>query len=428
MAAKSQISSQVSDTLLSSSGFLVDLLRVLHSNDWNVLDPRPAVKLLESWSPLLPRFMRDNVLNQLILPKISSQVGEWNPRRQRPGSEYSLASIVFPWLSVLQDRFDGVLDEAKVRIGETMKRWSVKESIPDEWKLWRDVSLCASVFRYLLLTVFATGVLQGQMGYVDAVKHCSEARSPHRQRLRGQPVGPEDGTIGSCVTLERPLTRFYFCPNHRRKVLPDMARYTALLVDPAKLQCWRSSFLVSRDGDLPKPSTSVLSRCYLFYRYHFWKEHFANYNTSKGDRLTESKGIDHGFRAGLSLMNDAMILGADAPNRLVKPTFVPLPDKKSSDKKSKLSSRGRTAAFAQPTESEVTFRSIAEQYAADRNLLFIPTGRSHTTTGKQLFKVAPGLDARGVTVYVGDDAVYAQVKDGSFRAVLLDDMVKMASA
>ena len=85
--------------------------------------------------------MRDNVLNQLILPKISSQVGEWNPRRQRPGSKYSLASIVFPWLSVLQDRFDGILDEAKVRISETMKRWSVKESIPDEWKLWKDVSL-----------------------------------------------------------------------------------------------------------------------------------------------------------------------------------------------------------------------------------------------------------------------------------------------
>lgn len=160
------------------------------------------------------------------------------------------------------------------------------------------------------------------------------------------------------------------------------------------------------------------------HRYHFWKEHFSHFKTSRGDRLTENKGIDHGFRAGLSLMNDAMTLGADATTRLVKPTFVPLTDKKSSGKKS---SRGRTAAFAQPTDSEVTFRSIAEQYAADRNLLFIPTGKSHSITGKQLFKVARGLDARGVTVYVGDDAVYAQVQDGSFRAVLLDDMVKMAS-
>jgi tuftelin-interacting protein 11 len=85
--------------------------------------------------------MRDNVLNQLILPKISSQVGEWNPRRQKPGTEYSLASFVFPWLTVLQDRFDTVLDEAKIRIGETMKRWSIKEAIPEEWTLWKDVSV-----------------------------------------------------------------------------------------------------------------------------------------------------------------------------------------------------------------------------------------------------------------------------------------------
>jgi tuftelin-interacting protein 11 len=117
------------------------LTEFVYSNDWSVLDPQPAVRFLEAWTPILPRFMRDNVLNQLILPKISSQVGDWNPRRQKLGSEYSLASVVFPWLSLLQDRFDGVLDEAKIRISETMKRWSIREAIPEEWKLWKDVSV-----------------------------------------------------------------------------------------------------------------------------------------------------------------------------------------------------------------------------------------------------------------------------------------------
>jgi tuftelin-interacting protein 11 len=127
-------------------------------------------------------------------------------------------------------------------------------------------------------------------------------------------------------------------------------------------------------------------------------------------------------------MNDAMTLGTDAPTLLQKPKFIPLLDRKIPEKKSKTASRQRNSAFAQPSDGEVTFKSIAEQYAADRNLLFIPTGRSHATTGKQLFKVAKGLDARGVTVYVGEDAVYAQSQDGTFRAVLLDDMVKMATS
>jgi hypothetical protein len=83
--------------------------------------------------------MRDNVINQLILPKITMQIGDWNPRRQRPDQQFSLASFVFPWLSTLQDHGDGILEAAKVRIGEMMKRWSVKEMIPEEWILWKDV-------------------------------------------------------------------------------------------------------------------------------------------------------------------------------------------------------------------------------------------------------------------------------------------------
>jgi len=127
-------------------------------------------------------------------------------------------------------------------------------------------------------------------------------------------------------------------------------------------------------------------------------------------------------------MNDAMTLGVDAPKLLQKPKFIPLLDRKASERKSKTTPNPRSSTFAQPSDGEVTFRSIAEQYAADRNMLFIPTGRSHGTTGKQLFKVAKGLDARGVTVYVGEDAVYAQMQDGTFRAVLLDDMIKMATS
>lgn len=121
-----------------------------------------------------------------------------------------------------------------------------------------------------------------------------------------------------------------------------------------------------------------------------------------------------------------MALGVNAPNRLQKPVFVPLSGQKAIDKKSKLSKTARTKPLNAVTDQEVTFRSIAENYASEHNLLFIPTGRSHAGTGKQLFKVAKGLDGRGVTVYVGEDAVYAQVQDDTFRAVLLDDMVKMA--
>jgi tuftelin-interacting protein 11 len=125
-------------------------------------------------------------------------------------------------------------------------------------------------------------------------------------------------------------------------------------------------------------------------------------------------------------MNDAMALGEDAPRRLPKPDFKPLPVKSSSkkDRHTKPSHRPQPPAADLP---EVTFRAIAEQHAADHNLVFVPTGKSHPGTGKPLFKVSKSVDGRGgITVYVGEDAVYAMVQDGVFRAILLDDMVKMA--
>jgi tuftelin-interacting protein 11 len=150
----------------------------------------------------------------------------------------------------------------------------------------------------------------------------------------------------------------------------------------------------------------------------------AKFNNAHDDKLTESREVDHGFRTGLKLMNEAMSLGSDAPAKLAKPDFNPLPDKKTRDSRVKT---GRSTA-AQPDQPEITFRTIAEQHAADHNLLFVPTGKSHSATGKQLFKVSKNFDGKGgITVYVGEDAVYAMMEDGAFRPVLLDDMVKMAN-
>jgi tuftelin-interacting protein 11 len=173
-----------------------------------------------------------------------------------------------------------------------------------------------------------------------------------------------------------------------------------------------------------RESSRIPSLINHFHRYHYWKDYFAKFNNAHDEKLTETREIDHGFRTGLKLMNEAMSLGAEAPTKLAKPDFKPLPDKKSRTSKPK-SSR---SVVALPDQPEVTFRTIAEQHAAEHNLLFVPTGKSHSATGKQLFKVSKNFDGKGgVTVYVGDDAVYAMMEDGAFRAVLLNDMVKMAN-
>ena len=80
-------------------------------------------------------------------------------------------------------------------------------------------------------------------------------------------------------------------------------------------------------------------------------------------------------------------------------------------------------------DMDITFRSLAEDFATQNDLVWVPLGRSHASTGKPLFRVAKNVTGKGgITVYVGENAVFAQGEDGSYRALSLDDMVKRASA
>ncbi|KAK4988336.1 hypothetical protein LTR28_001738, partial [Elasticomyces elasticus] len=47
---------------------------------WDVHDPAPMISLVQAWQPLLPPFVYSNLLDQLIIQKLSSALQSWNPR------------------------------------------------------------------------------------------------------------------------------------------------------------------------------------------------------------------------------------------------------------------------------------------------------------------------------------------------------------
>ena len=150
-------------------------------------------------------------------------------------------------------------------------------------------------------------------------------------------------------------------------------------------------------------------------RFTWWKAQFPQ-------SILQLPGVAHGFTAGLDLMQQAMRLGEHAPVQLRKPVFEPLKSSKAEVRRPTVPIRPETA------ESDITFRTLAEEFATNHDLVFFPTGRSHTQSGKPLFKVSKTANGRGgITVYVGDAAVFALGEEGTFRAVTLEDMVKLAS-
>lgn len=350
------------------------------NNDWDPHQAEPAVDLIKSWTPILPRFVLDNVLDQLVLPKIKNKIKEWNPRR---GSQ-SLASVVFPWLPVLDDRADEMLEDAKLQVGDAMKRWSTKDVIPKDLPLWRDI-----FSRGKWDTLILINILPKLATYLD---------SHFEVNPRQQNMAPLDAIL-NWSSLMREST---FMTLLEEKFFPKWLD---------TLHFW-----------LIQPNYNAAE---VASWYHFWKDHLNKFLTTHKTRLSESKGVEHGFRYGLKLMNEAVTLGDAAPSRLAKPDFKPIPSRRSKESSSSRTVKPSPAPHVD--ENEISFKTIAEEHAAEHNLIFVPTGKSHPGTGKPLFKVSKNVDGRGgVTVYVGEDAVYAMMDDGRYRAVLLDDMVKMA--
>jgi tuftelin-interacting protein 11 len=111
----------------------------LYSNSWDPKDPEPASTLYASWAPILPLFLRDNVLDQLILPKVAKAVAEWQPHRM-PNEGATLHGLIFPWLEHAGlERMDEIIGEAKRRVRHWLRVWRARDGVPVGLDAWREV-------------------------------------------------------------------------------------------------------------------------------------------------------------------------------------------------------------------------------------------------------------------------------------------------
>lgn len=108
------------------------------NNTWSPEEPASAIALFTSWLPLLPAFIRDNVLDQLILPKVSKAIAEWSPATYKRRG-VALHTLVFPWLEHAGNRMQQLLDEAKRKVRAWLKSWRVEDGVPHGLGHWRDV-------------------------------------------------------------------------------------------------------------------------------------------------------------------------------------------------------------------------------------------------------------------------------------------------
>lgn len=64
---------------------------------WACRQPDPLVELLEQWIPFLPRWILENILDLLVLPKLTLEVEEWNPLTDT----VPIHTWIHPWLPLI---------------------------------------------------------------------------------------------------------------------------------------------------------------------------------------------------------------------------------------------------------------------------------------------------------------------------------------
>lgn len=55
------------------------------------------INFLELWKPLLPQWVLDNILDQLIMPRLTTEVNNWNPLTDTVPLHY----WIHPWIPLL---------------------------------------------------------------------------------------------------------------------------------------------------------------------------------------------------------------------------------------------------------------------------------------------------------------------------------------
>ena len=64
---------------------------------WSPRDCDPLIALLETWMPLIPSWVTDNILDQFVLPRVQREVESWDPTTDT----MPIHSWIHPWFPLM---------------------------------------------------------------------------------------------------------------------------------------------------------------------------------------------------------------------------------------------------------------------------------------------------------------------------------------
>ncbi|KAK0724331.1 GC-rich sequence DNA-binding factor-like protein-domain-containing protein [Lasiosphaeris hirsuta] len=360
--------------------------------EWNVREPDQMIAVFEAWQPLLPAFVRTQLLEQDIVRKLDEAVQKWQPKKK--SSAHNLPhGWIFPWLPFLPSSHldpkasTGLVADVKRKFRQLIDVWEFDRGVIPGFKKWKDIL------------------------------------RPSRSRDQWGPL----------------------IMNH---VLPSMARYMKknFRVDPQD----QEPYIEMLEGmfkwlDVLSPTMIgevVVTEVFPMWHdalYHWLLLEDANYEeigqwlewwqeSVFPDEIKALPSIAAEFEKGTALIERALDLGDSAKSELKPPEKGPaLPTTRPSSR-DRHHHKQRHQTDAQATvkppaakqPEEVTFRHVIEDWCQENDLQFIPERKRVHAEGPMYRITARGDGKGGLLVYFKGDILVAEVKNKPPREIRRD--------
>ncbi|PSK60771.1 hypothetical protein B9Z65_921 [Elsinoe australis] len=335
---------------------------------WDTRDPQPMINLMQSWRPVLPTFIYGSITDQLLVPKLSTALKSWSPRKRESSAPHIW---LFPWLPLLPPNHldssssTSLLTEVKRALRSALGKWDLRAGTLPGLSQWSSlINLSDLLVRHLLPRLAA---------------HLSANLE----------IDPSDQKVDA---LDAVLAwKEYFKPE-------ILARLMVAELFP-KLLSTLHQWLTSEGVDFEEIDPWL----------NWWKTKVLPTDINK------TKDVQAGWARMDKMINDALDIveaGGNLATALAPPAAGPSKPIVKDERVKKVVDEGRTETGARKMErAEVTFKDEVEAWCAEEDLMMVPLREAHHGTGNPLFRITASVTGKGgVVVFVGGDVLWAQVK------------------
>ena len=348
------------------------------TNDWDVYNSDPLIDLIKVWEPVLPSFILANVIDQLVVRRLTDAIAAWKPRNHHKHSRHPQPQAwLFPWLEYLDEQHTnpksstGLLSDVKRKLKTVLSSWDLNVGVPPGLDSWRQV------FQSDLSSMLVRHLLPRLASYLS----------------ENLAIDPSDQDL---TPLEKVLEwKSHFSPSTTAHIL-------AVEFFPK----WHETlyiWLTSKAANFEEISQW----------YQWWKETLETetHDPRRETSFNELPEIAAEWTKGVEAINraiDALENGIDVSENLQPPLSTVTP----------LTPSTPVIPVSTPKapvlETPTTFKDVVEDWCVENDLHIIALREADLQTGLPLFRITASASGKGgAVVYLKGDVVWVRTAGGA---------------